>query len=148
MRSTTRRLARGERPRMKDFGYYRCFGTDPYRFRGEHLCSSSQIQAEKIETVVWERSNKFARTLTRPEYWPTTDLESRTCPRLGHGFFRRPSRKRISIRCTNGAVSATVDVRTMWFTRRSEVSSNSKTDRTTARAGGEQRCATSRPSRI
>jgi site-specific DNA recombinase len=49
---TTRQ--RGSGHRMKDFRYYRCSGTDPYRFGGERICSNSQIQAEKIEAAVWE----------------------------------------------------------------------------------------------
>ena len=38
---------------MKDFQYYRCSGTDPYRFGGERICSNTQIQAHKIEAAIW-----------------------------------------------------------------------------------------------
>jgi site-specific DNA recombinase len=48
---TTRQRGRGHR--LRDFSYYRCSGTDPYRFGGERICSNSQIQADKIEAAVW-----------------------------------------------------------------------------------------------
>jgi site-specific DNA recombinase len=38
---------------MKDFRYYRCSGTDPYRFGGERICSNRQIQADKVEAAIW-----------------------------------------------------------------------------------------------
>ena len=38
---------------MRDFRYYRCSGTDAYRFGGERICSNSQIRAEEIEPAVW-----------------------------------------------------------------------------------------------
>jgi len=48
---TTRQRGRGHR--MKDFQYYRCSGTDSYRFGGERICSNTQIQAHKIEAAIW-----------------------------------------------------------------------------------------------
>jgi site-specific DNA recombinase len=39
---TTRQRRRGRH--MKDFRYYRCSGTDPYRFGGERICTNSQIR--------------------------------------------------------------------------------------------------------
>ena len=38
---------------LKDYRYYRCTGTDGYRFGGERICSNSQIQAEFLEAAVW-----------------------------------------------------------------------------------------------
>jgi len=37
---------------MKDYRYYRCTGSDGYRFRGERICSNGQIQAEFLEGAV------------------------------------------------------------------------------------------------
>ncbi len=31
---------------MTDFRYYRCSGTDAYRFGGERICSNTQIRAD------------------------------------------------------------------------------------------------------
>jgi site-specific DNA recombinase len=38
---------------MRDFRYYRCSGTDPYRFGGERICSNTQIQGDKLEPAIW-----------------------------------------------------------------------------------------------
>ena len=38
---------------LKDYRYYRCTGTDGYRFGGERICSNGQIQAEFLEAAVW-----------------------------------------------------------------------------------------------
>lgn len=48
---TTRQRGKGQR--MKDFRYYRCSGTDPYRFGGERICSNTQIRADGLETAIW-----------------------------------------------------------------------------------------------
>jgi len=38
---------------MRDFLYYRCSGSDGYRFGGERVCSNSQVQGKFLETMVW-----------------------------------------------------------------------------------------------
>jgi site-specific DNA recombinase len=48
---TTRQRGRGHRTR--DFQYYRCSGTDTYRFGGERICSNTQVRADKIEAELW-----------------------------------------------------------------------------------------------
>jgi len=47
---TTRQ--RGAGGAVKDFIYYRCSGTDGYRFGGERICENPQIQGEFIEQAV------------------------------------------------------------------------------------------------
>src|SRR5947209_17008449 len=42
-----RQAGRGHR--LTDFRYYRCSGTDAYRFGGERICSNTQIRAESLE---------------------------------------------------------------------------------------------------
>jgi site-specific DNA recombinase len=49
---TTRQ--RGTGGLLKDFIYYRCSGTDGYRFGGERICDNPQINGEFIETAVWK----------------------------------------------------------------------------------------------
>jgi site-specific DNA recombinase len=49
---TTRQRGKGRR--LTDFRYYRCSGTDGYRFGGERICSNTQIRAESLETKIWE----------------------------------------------------------------------------------------------
>src|SRR5271165_2353001 len=38
---------------LKDYRYYRCTGSDGYRFGGERICSNGQIRAEFLEDAVW-----------------------------------------------------------------------------------------------
>jgi len=56
---TTRQRGRGHR--MRDFRYYRCSGTDAYRFGGERICSNTQIRAESLEAEIWENVCKIVR---------------------------------------------------------------------------------------
>ena len=48
---TTHQMGAGHH--MKDFRYYRCSGTDGYRFGGERICSNAQVHGEFLETAVW-----------------------------------------------------------------------------------------------
>jgi site-specific DNA recombinase len=48
---TIRQLGAGRQ--MRDFVYYRCSGSDGYRFGGERICSNSQVQGAFLETTVW-----------------------------------------------------------------------------------------------
>ena len=59
---TTRQ--RGGGGRLKDFLYYRCSGTDGYRFGGERVCNNPQVRGEFIETSVWV---EVRRLLTNPQ---------------------------------------------------------------------------------
>ena len=49
---------------MRDFVYYRCSGSDGYRFGGERICSNSQVQGAFLESTVWREVSSL---LTNPE---------------------------------------------------------------------------------
>jgi site-specific DNA recombinase len=49
---------------LKDFIYYRCSGSDTYRFGGERICSNSQVQGAFLETTVWR---EVSNLLMNPE---------------------------------------------------------------------------------
>jgi hypothetical protein len=49
---------------MKDFRYYRCSGSDGYRFGGERICGNAQVQGEFLEAAVWREVSEL---LTKPE---------------------------------------------------------------------------------
>jgi len=40
--------------KRRDYAYYRCIGTDAYRFGGERICQNKQIRTDKLDEVVWE----------------------------------------------------------------------------------------------
>jgi site-specific DNA recombinase len=50
--------------RMKGFCYYRCSGSDGYRFGGERICSNAQVQGEFLESAIWQ---KVCDLLMHPE---------------------------------------------------------------------------------
>jgi len=49
---------------MRDFLYYRCSGSDGYRFGGERICSNSQVQGAFLEMTVWREVSSL---LMNPE---------------------------------------------------------------------------------
>jgi site-specific DNA recombinase len=59
---TIRQLGAGRQ--MRDFLYYRCSGSDGYRFGGERICSNYQVQGAFLETTVWR---EVSNLLTNPE---------------------------------------------------------------------------------
>jgi site-specific DNA recombinase len=36
------------------YAYYRCIGTDAYRFGGERICTIGQVRTDVLETAVWQ----------------------------------------------------------------------------------------------
>jgi site-specific DNA recombinase len=37
----------------RDYAYYRCIGSDAYRFGGERLCYNTQVRTDRLEQAVW-----------------------------------------------------------------------------------------------
>jgi site-specific DNA recombinase len=42
-----------------DYGYYRCRGSDAYRFGGESICANRPIRADKLDQIVWAQVSKL-----------------------------------------------------------------------------------------
>ena len=40
--------------KKRDYAYYRCIGTDAYRFGGERICDNLQVRTDKLDQFVWE----------------------------------------------------------------------------------------------
>ena len=38
----------------RDYAYYRCLGTDGYRFGGERVCHNTQVRTDLVDLAVWE----------------------------------------------------------------------------------------------
>ncbi len=53
---------RKHRPRA--YAYYRCLGTDAYRFGGERLCPNTQVRTDRLELAVW---HEVCTLLAQPE---------------------------------------------------------------------------------
>jgi len=46
----SRKSAKG---RVRDYAYYRCIGTDAYRFGGERICDNIQVRTDMLDQLVW-----------------------------------------------------------------------------------------------
>src|SRR5262249_12853206 len=56
----SRAAAKGKVP----YAYYRCTGSDAYRFSGERLCWNKQVRTDVLDAAVWE---DVRRLLSEPE---------------------------------------------------------------------------------
>jgi len=63
---------------VRHYAYYRCIGTDAYRFGGDRVCDNKQVRTDLLEEAVWEDvrsllhdpqrvSEEFERRLNRDE---------------------------------------------------------------------------------
>jgi site-specific DNA recombinase len=39
----------------RDYAYYRCLGSDAYRFGGERVCTNRQVRTDLLEQAVWQQ---------------------------------------------------------------------------------------------
>ena len=39
----------------RDYAYYRCVGSDAYRFGGQRLCYNKQVRTDRLEQAVWQQ---------------------------------------------------------------------------------------------
>ena len=37
------------------YSYYRCIGTDAYRFGGKRICQNKQIRTDLVDDLVWKK---------------------------------------------------------------------------------------------
>src|SRR5437899_8203300 len=54
--------ARKGKPRT--YAYYRCLGTDAYRFGGERICQNTQVRTDRLDVAVW---GEVCTLLAHPE---------------------------------------------------------------------------------
>lgn len=40
--------------KTRNYAYYRCIGTDAYRFGGERVCDNLQVRTDKLDQLVWD----------------------------------------------------------------------------------------------
>lgn len=40
--------------KTRDYAYYRCLGTDAYRFGGERVCNNLQVRTDLLDLAVWQ----------------------------------------------------------------------------------------------
>lgn len=79
-KKVSRAIAKGRVP----YAYYRCVGTDAYRFGGTRVCQNTQVRTDLLDEAVWNDVRELLRdpTLLREEYerrlqLPVEDLSRR-----------------------------------------------------------------------
>jgi site-specific DNA recombinase len=62
----SRSSAKGKTP----YAYYRCVGSDAYRFGGKRLCQNGQVRTDKLDQSIWTDACELLRNpqLLRKEY--------------------------------------------------------------------------------
>lgn len=46
---------------QRDYAYYRCVGTDAYRFGGERICDNLQVRTDRLDDLVWQQVVELLR---------------------------------------------------------------------------------------
>ena len=57
----------------KNIYYYRCLGSDDYRYEGGRICVNKPVRADYLDTVVWDH---ITGLLTDPQ-WIRTEIDNR-----------------------------------------------------------------------
>jgi site-specific DNA recombinase len=66
----SRSSAKGQ---VRHYVYYRCIGSDAYRFGGQRICTNSQVRSDFLEQAVWQE----VRTLLMDPHRLTREYERR-----------------------------------------------------------------------
>jgi site-specific DNA recombinase len=72
------RAAKGKR---RDYAYYRCCGSDAYRFGGQRVCSNVQVRTDRLDEAVWREVERLLRDPARI----ATEYERRLAEARRHG---------------------------------------------------------------
>jgi site-specific DNA recombinase len=65
---------------QRDYAYYRCVGTDAFRFGGERICDNPQVRTDKLDELVWHQVVELLRHPDRlkEEYARRLDVMERS----------------------------------------------------------------------
>jgi site-specific DNA recombinase len=55
---------KAQKGKQRNYAYYRCIGSDAYRFGGQRICSNKQVRTDYLEKAVW---NDICEFLTDPD---------------------------------------------------------------------------------
>ena len=64
--TTARRFSlRAAKGKRRDYAYYRCCGTDAYRFGGQRVCSNGQVRTDRLDEAVWRVVERLLHDLAQ-----------------------------------------------------------------------------------
>ncbi len=55
------------RGKPRNYAYYRCIGTDAYRFGGKRICQNKQIRTDLVDDLVWQKVTELLHDPSRLE---------------------------------------------------------------------------------
>ena len=56
---------RSAKGRRRDYAYYRCCGSDAYRFGGQRACTNAQVRTDRLDEAVWHEVERLLRDPAR-----------------------------------------------------------------------------------
>jgi site-specific DNA recombinase len=56
---------RSAKGRRRDYAYYRCCGSDAYRFGGQRVCTNAQVRTDRLDEAVWHEVERLLRDPAR-----------------------------------------------------------------------------------
>ena len=83
----------------RDYAYYRCLGTDAYRFGGERVCTNRQVRTDRLEQAVWQQvcallqdpsrvAQEYQRRLQEPQRQENRTMLEAQAAKLKQGLSR------------------------------------------------------------
>ena len=84
---------------MRDYAYYRCLGSDAYRFGGERVCANRQVRTDLLEEAVWQQvcrllqdpqrlAQEYQRRLQEPQRQENRAMLEAQATKLRQGLSR------------------------------------------------------------
>jgi site-specific DNA recombinase len=67
----------------REYAYYRCLGTDAYRFGGERICKNTQVRTDLMDLAVWQEVTALLEDPGRLVHEYTRRLTPKSMPRDG-----------------------------------------------------------------
>jgi len=56
-----------DKTKTRTYAYYRCIGTDAYRFGGKRICDNKQIRTDLVDDLVWRQASELLHDPQRLE---------------------------------------------------------------------------------
>ena len=56
---------RAAKGKVRDYAYYRCCGSDAFRFGGHRLCANAQLRTDRVDEAVWHEVESLLRDPAR-----------------------------------------------------------------------------------
>jgi site-specific DNA recombinase len=92
-KAISNKAAKGQK---RDYAYYRCVGTDAYRFGGERICDNMQVRTDTLDSLVWhevctllEEPQRLEQEYQRRLQVPSREDEDLTAIEIRIGKVRR-----------------------------------------------------------